>query len=78
MKTIRRNAHKMISNIIENAQTMKVYTLSNGFSPEKESANRDYLRDLVTTFEAEIRHYEGTKTYKFRLHSNWWVEVEVA
>lgn len=74
MKTIRRNALKMINKILDERDSVKHYTLSNCFSPKEiYPINKEELFEEIK--DARSIYLLENGTLRISIHSNHWIEV---
>lgn len=77
IKTIKRNNFKKIEAVIANAGSLKFYTLSNSFCPDKAYTDAKEIREILTGIVDRvnsIRLHDNGKV-SFEVHSNYWIEV---
>lgn len=69
-RTVRKNT-KEFAAAVKSARNVRVFSLDNGFSG---AAAAEFPRWIGDDFKL----YAGTNGYQARVHSNLWVEFEVA
>ena len=83
MKTIRKNAVKMIQEIARGTYEVKSYTLENAFSGVACEVKDDFGQSLFVEIMNALKHHSklytrGEGVYILRHHSNYWLEIKSA